>query len=421
MIPKTAFLLAIGTVGPLAAQDRAVPVVVSHVVEREVRPTRLFVGDVRPSREVLVGADVEGRVLEYPADEGASVKAGDVLAKLRDDQLAFELAAAKAELQTLEAEQQALQNGSRPEEIEQAKAKLAATKAEEELRKWQLDKAKELYRTETVAEDQLRDAEWNAAAATGRRIDAEAAAKLAEEGPRAEVKAQSAGKVAAQRARVAQLEDDLERHVIRAPFAGSIIEERTEVGAWLKQGDPVVQMVALDVVDIVLPVPEDYVTGLTIGQHVVVEIPALPGQQFDGVIHSITPSADLRARTFPVRIRVSNTVDNGVPRLKAGMFAQARLQTGVPRQSLVVSKDALVLGGGRTVLYVVGDDNVALPISVETGEALDGEIVVKSEDLTAGMRVVVQGNERLRPGQQVEPTEATPANANGQNPGPDGR
>jgi multidrug efflux pump subunit AcrA (membrane-fusion protein) len=395
----------------VSAQGPVAPVVVAPIEEREVRPTRLFVGDVRPTREVLVGTDVAGRVVDYPIDEGLTVEAGDVLAGLRDDQLEFQLEAARAELRTLEAQLEELRNGSRPEEIAQASARLAAAKAEEELRSWQLEKAEELYRTETVAEDQLREAQWNAAVATARRIEAEQALRLAREGPRDEVKAQAAGRVAAQRARVELLEDELARHVIRAPFHGSIVEERTEAGAWLRQGDPVARIVALDTVDVELPVPEDFVTGLSLGQQVVVRLPALGGQEFAGEIHAITPLADLRARTFPVRIRIPNLLDDGVPRLKAGMFAQARLPTGVPQRALTVPKDALVLGGDRTIVYVVGDDSLARAVAVEVGEAVDGEIVVRGADLGPGMRVVVQGNERLRPGQPVEVTEAATKDA----------
>ena len=121
------------------------------------------------------------------------------------------------------------------------------------------------------------------------------------------------------------------------------------------------------------------------------------------------------ARTFPVRVRVKNELREDGPVLKAGMIARAVLSTGAVRKSLLVPKDALVLGGPRPLVFVVErnpqnpDEATVRSVPVTAGVA-SGSLIAVSGDLDAGQQVVTLGNERLRPGDRVRTSEAT-ANA----------
>ncbi|MFM8581024.1 MAG: hypothetical protein ACKOFW_05920, partial [Planctomycetaceae bacterium] len=93
------------------------------------------------------------------------------------------------------------------------------------------------------------------------------------------------------------------------------------------------------------------------------------------------------------------------------MLARAILPVGRHKQSLLVSKDAIVLGGRAPMVYVIAPKpgsttaSVVQPVPVELGVADGGEIevapVTAEPGLKPGMLVVVEGNERLRPGQEV--------------------
>ena len=154
---------------------------------------------------------------------------------------------------------------------------------------------------------------------------------------------------------------------------------------------------------------ESQVPHLRIGTSVRVEITALPKQILTGTIVSIIPQADPRTRTFPVKIRLRNTITRGDPLIKSGMLSRVTLPTGALTRALLVPKDALVLGGrgGPMVYLVVADPSdskkqVARPVPVRLGVAI-GSLIQVSGEIRAGQRVVVQGNERLRPGQAVRP------------------
>lgn len=386
-----------------AQQMPPAPVVVAPVVEREVGARRSFVGTVEPSRLSTVGSEVEGVVVEYLAEEGDRVEQGRPLARLRTRLLEIRLEAERA---TLELRKQALaelENGSRPEEIDEARARFKRAQIAVEVNDWKLARAQTLQKTNVISETELYDARLAARQAADDLRAAEAAFKLVEAGPRKERIAQARAQVKVQEARIAELEDDLERHTIRAPFDGYVVAEHTEVGQWVSKGDAVAAVAALDEVDVRVPVVEDYVRGVKLGLKLVVTIDALPGQMLEGRLDAIVPQADARARTFPVKIRVRNPRDESGVLIKAGMFARIHVPVGKRRTALVVPKDALVLGGPQPIVFVVRD-GAAVPVPVKTGIAVDSFIQVEGQ-IAAGDQVVVRGNERLRPNAPVQVVE----------------
>jgi multidrug efflux pump subunit AcrA (membrane-fusion protein) len=110
-----------------------------------------------------------------------------------------------------------------------------------------------------------------------------------------------------------------------------------------------------------------------------------------------------------VLVRIANVVEDDRPLLAEGMFVRALLPVGKPRPALLVPKDALVLGGPQPLVYVVaGDGRTVQPVLVEMAGAVDGRVAVRGS-LAAGQRVVVRGNERLRPGAPVRDLGDPPA------------
>ncbi len=99
--------------------------VTAQVIQREIVEGQAFVGTVQPTRTSEVGSAVDGRVIEFDANRGDRISKGQPLAKLLTKQLEIELAGANAELANRNALYDEQKRG-RSEEIEQAKARLAA-------------------------------------------------------------------------------------------------------------------------------------------------------------------------------------------------------------------------------------------------------------------------------------------------------
>lgn len=408
---------ALGVVpgGRAAAQTDAPPVAVALVREATVNTGFRVVGTVNPLRTVTIGSAAGGRVQDFLVELGQAVKAGMPVAQLRTETLHIELRAAQAELELSRQQLTELENGSRPEEIAEAKANALGAEAAMKNAANQLQRMQSLSVTRAATDADLEDARERAEFTQYALSAAEALLRQIEEGPRVEQIAQARAQVDLKTQNVRLIEDRISKHTIRAPFDGFIAAEFTEMGAWINSGDPIVQLIELNQVEIRAPVPADYATRLRRGDTVLVEFPELPDRLLTGTINRIVPFADSRARTFPVLIRMQNEIRDGVPLLMAGMMARVDLPAGQQKTMPLVPKDALVLNDKQRAVFVVDRDppaeaggqaggGVAREVPVELGVAAGGMIQVDGQ-LTAGEQVVVVGNERLVPGTRVSVVE----------------
>ena len=398
-----ATLLLLGAAA--SAQPRGPALVeVATIEERDVAPTQEFVGLVTPARRVTVGSAVDGRVVEFPVEEGDRVEAGQTLARLLTETIGLELAAAEGELELRQQRLTELRNGTRPEEIAQAKARHAAAEARLRYAQARRERAVGAFRTgRAISEDERDEAVAVAAEAEQVALEMQAALDLAIAGPRTEAIAQAEAEVAIQRAVVQRLEDQLAKHTIVTRFAGYVVAEHTEEGDWLNRGDPVADVVALDEVEVVAQVTEEAVRFVRPGVTTEVAFEAAPDRAKPGRVVAVVPDGDARARTFRVRLLVENELMNGAPLLLPGMLARVALPVGPDRRALLAPKDAVVLGGPTPVVFVVdasGDAATVRPVPVQLGVA-SGERIQVTGEIAGGERVVVEGNERLRPGQAV--------------------
>ncbi len=375
---------------------------VAPVESKIITSTRAFVGSVEAMKTSDVSGEIAGRVVQFLARQGQRVAADQPLAVLRSTNIDIRLRAARAEWQLRKAELLELENGARPEELQQARARFGQAEAAFDVQAWKLANARKLVASSTISADALRDAELASRVAEQMLLESKASLALVDAGPRAERKAQAQARVDAQQAEVDRLVDLQERHTILAPFAGYVLEEFTEKGQWLKEGDPVARIAALDEVDVVVPVLEDSVGAVQIGDTVAILFDALGAREFSGKVQAIVPQADRRARTFPVKLRLANPKQGDQPTLRIGMFARIQLPVGPKTKALLIPKDALVLGGPAPTVYVFDPKtNTVQPVPVATGRAMDDRIeIVKG--LALGQQVVTKGNERLRPGQPVQ-------------------
>ena len=345
-----AFLIAVlapGSVvaGPSEKRGGRPPalVQVSAVLERMVVTRVTLVGTAEPWSETVVAAEETGLVRKMFVDEGDKIQQGQTLCIQDATQLKLNVEAARAMVAEAEANQ-----------------KRAAR---------ELERLKRLYSINSVSKKAYEDAQFEAEAALKRVV-------------RLQVELYT-------------LLDQMKKKVIYAPVTGSVVARHTLAGQWLGKGDPVVTLTVLNPIRVMVPVPERYVSSLNKGDAATVTFDALPGRTFKGVINAIIPKADPGARSFPVRIEISNP--DGT--IKAGMLGRATLAVGKPHKAILIPKDALVLSGTGKSVYVINDQTAHL-IQVKTGPA-HGSLIEVEGNLMVGQRVAVRGNERLVPGQRV--------------------
>ena len=209
---------------------------------------------------------------------------------------------------------------------------------------------------------------------------------------------------------VAQLEAELARQkvingrqTLYAPFAGVITEKMAEVGQWVDTRLAVFQLTALDPLRIEVQAPQFYFNRIDVGAPVTIKYDALPGREFSAGVSAKVPVSDPGTRAFPLMIQV----DNGAGLITPGMSARVFITLSGPDTgaALMAPRDAIILkpDGGSTVWRVetTAAGETAAPVPVETGSTHLNQIEITAGDIKAGDRVVVRGNELLRPGQRV--------------------
>ncbi|MCB2053217.1 MAG: efflux RND transporter periplasmic adaptor subunit [Geminicoccaceae bacterium] len=356
VIALAAVLVAAG--GPIGAQQPAAPVQVDPVRVVPLEETIDVLGRVVARREGAVAARIAAPVAEVRARVGDVVEAGQVLVVLDTTRLQLEQELARAELQAVEADHLAAMRG--------------------------LD----LLRQER---DRLRRLEGSAAFSGARLEDKNA--EIAASESRVE-----AAKARLESARTTLLYrgTDLEDAMVRAPYPGVVVERLVSAGAYVRVGDPVVVMVDHTDLEIEADVPAERLAGLSPGTVVGIEVAGVAGE---AVVRAVVPMENPMTRTRAVRLGdIAFAEAGGIEAV--GQSAVVRLPLGAARDLLSVHKDAVTLSGGQRIVFVVDEKDTVMPRPVVLGAAIGDRFAVL-EGLTEGDLVVVRGNERLQPGQQV--------------------
>src|SRR5574339_1093550 len=184
-------------------------------------------------RQISLAFDGSGRISELHAEEGDVVKAGTVLARIDTRTLELQVDQALADIRVQEQMLRRVRSGARPQELEQARSRLAAVQAE--LARAQQDVARlrgisDKTQGRGVSKQDLDRAE-SAVQNTSPRVDeAREALRLLEAGPRAEDVATSEAQVAASRTKLASLRHQIDLGELKAPVDAVVRSRLLELG-----------------------------------------------------------------------------------------------------------------------------------------------------------------------------------------------
>lgn len=333
----------------------------------------MYTGEIEPEDEVTIVSEVGGRVLEFNVDEGTRVTTGQVLLRVDSTALEAQRAQALAGLQVAQAQVDLLQVEASEADIEAARAGVAAAEAayqraldgptQEDLTmaQSQLFQAEAAVRRAQAAYDQVS---WNPLiAALPESLQLQQATLAMEaaqaqydkliKGATQDVIAGAYAQLASARAQLQRLENgpedaqiqaaqaqvrqaetslylaqlQIDKATVRAPVNGIVAQVNLSVGAMALPGSPALRLFS-PTVKIVIPVEENRISQLKIGQAALIQVNAYPGQTFEGVLTAIAPQLDAATRT--ARVTVEPLAENA--QLTPGMFATVELITGDPNQ-----------------------------------------------------------------------------------------
>ncbi|MBL9205819.1 MAG: efflux RND transporter periplasmic adaptor subunit [Opitutaceae bacterium] len=313
-------VIAVVVVGLVAAvivkrkgMEKATVVTFEKAVVKTITQLVSATGKIQPEVEVKISPEVAGEIVELPLREGAAVRKGDLLMKIKPDNYQAQ--------------------------VEQREADLAAARAAAVTSKAQLLKAQEDFaRTRDIYEKKLvPDADFTAAKTSSEVAQANYDSALAQ--------------IRRAEGQLKQARDQLEKTTVYSPIDGTISALASEkgervVGTGQFAGTEVMRVANLDSMEVRVNVNENDVVNVKVGDRARISIDAYPKRRFTGEVKEIASSAKTlgansqeEVTNFLVKIRV---LDRDVP-LRPGMSANADVETttvenvvAVPIQSVTV-------------------------------------------------------------------------------------
>jgi HlyD family secretion protein len=391
---RTAFTIALLTVGttltPVVshmaiAQETqtaaAAPpsITVLNASKKQIAATLSVTGSFDAGALVMMLPEVEGlAVVELLAEEGDTVKKGQVLARLSSAEVEIQLMQNRASLAKNDAAIAQEENRIKQAQISEARA-LA-----------DLNRTKKLRTSgvSTVEQFDQRQADYDLA------LSQLEAAKLALEAAKADRLAIDAQK--------AELELRKSRTEIKAPVDGYISRRAVQYGMIASaQRDPLFNLVALGVLKLVAEVPESDLPKVKLGQKAKIAVNGM-AKPIEGEVSLISPEVNETTRIGLVHIRVSEGT-----RVPLGSFGRAEISLG-DSDGVTLPLTAVTFGEDGPTIQVVKDGKVE-ERRVITGLVSTTEIEI-TDGLAEGEQVVARAGSFVRNGDAVTPVVVSSSN-----------
>jgi len=259
-------------------------------------PPTVFYGNV-DIREATLGFRVAGRVDRMRFNEGDKVKAGALLAELDKEPFEEELALRRAQVGEAKAKLAKLEAGTRPQEIERARAEVEAREAALENARARYGRLEELVRKDFASQAAFDNAVEQLERAKAQLRSAKEALDLAIEGPREEDIAAAEAALEAARAQKETAQTALEDTSLHAPEDGIILTRAVEPGTIVSAGTPVYTLSLSKPVWVRAYVPEPQLGLVSPGTRVQVISDTKPDQPYDGQVGFVSPVAEFTPKS----------------------------------------------------------------------------------------------------------------------------
>jgi membrane fusion protein (multidrug efflux system) len=352
---------------PTSAAASEAPAVRLSVLKVQPQPFTASIavtGSLVSLARVEVKAETTGRIVKFPKEEGDRVEAGEAVIWVDDTDHKLLLAQADSAAKVAEAA------------LERARVMEAHSIAE-------LERAENLVKSGGITDKDLKTARVTAQ-------DSKAQVALAA----AQLEQARVGVRTAQK-RVADT-------AVQAPVSGEIQRKSVNVGAYIEPPTAVFTLVDNRRLELESQVAAAELAPIRPGQRVTFTVTSFPDKTFEGQVTEILPAVDAESRSAKVRVKV----DNRSGLLKAGMFAQGEILTGVAAHAVVVPTAAVYRDdrSAREAVVFVLENGKAARRTVRIGREKDHSVEIVS-GLKAGDVLVAQQSIELAEGVRIEPVE----------------
>lgn len=304
-----------------------------------------FTGSVEGDQRINLSTKVMGEITALPVDLGDPVAKGEVLLRIKNDNIIAQR--------------------------DQVEANLAQAEASLKNTQTNYKRIKALYADSSATQKEFDDISTQLGVAEAQ--------------------------VKALKSKRAEIRDLMDYSVIESPIDGYVVQKNVSQGDMASPGQPLLAVEEVTDLKVLVSVPASQIDLFSKGDTLDISIEAAK-EHFSGIVQSVNPSADAMSRQFEVKVSIPKDIASRQI-VKPGMFADVGLRKGTD-SLLMVPESVLVHRGQLTGLYTVNDNNELLLRWVRTGRRQNGKVEILS-GLKPGERMVLAGDQKLVEGQKI--------------------
>lgn len=366
--------------------------------------TREYTGELVAGRSSALGFEQAGTVVSIAVDEGDRVAAGQPLAQLDTRTLEAQRQQLEAQRQEALAQLRELQAGPRQEDVAAAQAAVGDLEQQLALAVLQRDRREALYRQGAISLEELDQQTFNTGALENRLAQAQSRLAELEAGTRREQLEAQAARVEQLEASLQQVDVDLAKSTLYAPFEGTVSTRSVDEGVVVGSGQTVLNLVEAGPLETRVGVPPAVAETLGVGSPQTVR---LGDRTYTATIDALLPELDDMSRTVTVVLTMPAT------NLTVGQTVRLLLEETQTAEGFWLPTTALVPGErGLWSVYVLTDpapqESDAVSTDIYTVGRRDVEVIHTEGDralvrgtLQAGERAIAAGVHRVVPGEPV--------------------
>ena len=353
------------------AEEAAVPVQLEVTRQGPISSFLTSTSNLRPLRDVVLTTQVTGVVKEVLVEEGDRVENGRLLCLLDDTELLIRLKLTEQKLAQAKLQLEKSHIRERKAQIQIANTKVELARKEDAY-------AEKLVSDEEVATLRYRVQELE-------QDEQVAASEVRESGHRVEeLKAEGE-----------QVELEVSRTRISAPFGGYITHRTVEIGQTVRSLDALFRLGSFSPLFADVHLSEREASRINPGQTAMVSLSSTGTDRIQGQVVRISPIVDEATGTVKVTVNLSPSGKS----FKPGAFVRVDIETDTRVEALLIPKRALLEEDGQDFVFVV-EGTTAHRRKITLGYRDDEDVEVR-QGVSPGERVVIAGQGNLIQGAKV--------------------
>jgi HlyD family secretion protein len=397
-------LLVLAVLGAAAygVVSREAPVVVRTIKPRLESPAESAVlvatGYVIAHHKIQVGSKIPGRVSWIGVDKGDRVVQGQAVVRLEDREYRAQYDQSVASHGAAQARLAELERGSRPEEIDRARAEVERAEAQLRTDEANYKRVESLVREGVISNQNLDEARGRYDTSRAALESARRTYELTQKGPRVEQIDNARAEVVRASAAADYARTILESAEIRAPISGTILERNVEQGEMVTTsfvGDRgaksfVVTLADLNDIQVELDINQNDFNRISANQPCTVVTDAFPDRKYDCRVDEIAPEANRQKATVQVKVKILRPDDYVKPEMNARVtFLSTTPATAKPspERLYVIPRSALVEREDGKAVFVASDGVVQVK-PVDVARELGADVYVSS-GLTGNESIII--------------------------------